>query len=107
MNYVINTYNELLPTNGNITQRENVSIDTSGQFRKFKTYEEVNRNFIGLRVYYKNLMYSIVTQSPKLEAYNLIASIGGIWSLCLGISLISIIEMIEIVLEIIFILIWN
>jgi hypothetical protein len=107
MNYVINTYNEHVPTSGYITQKENVSIDTNGQFRKFKTYEEVNRNFIGLRVYYKNLMYSIITQSPRIEAYNLIASIGGIWSLCLGISFISIIEMIEIFLEIILILIWN
>ena len=107
MNYAINTYNEHMPTSGNITQKENVSIDTTGQFRKFKTYEEVNRNFIGLRVYYKNLMYSIITQTPKIAPYNLIANIGGIWSLYLGISFISIIEMIEIVLEIIFILIWN
>ena len=107
MNYAINTYNEQVPTNGQIAQKDNTTNDTGGQFRKFKTYEEVNRNFLGVRVYYKSLKYTIMTQSPKIEVYNFVANIGGIWSLCLGISFLSLIEIVEIILEIVYISILN
>jgi hypothetical protein len=96
MNYVINTYNEQIPINGNISETA-----SDYQFtQRFRTYEEANKHFIGLRVYYKNLKYTIISESPKMEVYNLVSNIGGNWSLFLGISFLSIIELVEIIIEI-------
>jgi len=103
MNYVLNNYNEQLPPNGNISQKVKSNV---GLFN-FSTYEEVNKHFIVLYIYYKNLNYKFISQKPKTEMFNFISNIGGILGVFLGISFLSFIEIIEIIYEIIIILLFN
>ena len=72
--------------------------------KHFKTYENISKNFFALNVFYEDLKYTLITQHPKMQLFGLISSIGGIFSLFLGMSLLSFIEIFEIFLETIFIL---
>jgi len=103
MNYIINTYNEQLPVTGNISLRAKSDV---GLFN-FSTYEEVNKHFIVLYIYYKNLNYKFISQNPKTEMFNFISNIGGLLGVFLGISFLSFIEIFEITYEIINILLLN
>jgi len=100
-NYIINTYNEQLPVTGNISLRAKSDV---GLFN-FSTYEEVNKHFIVLYIYYKNLNYKFISQNPKTEMFNFISNIGGLLGVFLGVSFLSFIEIFEIIYEIIIILI--
>lgn len=104
MSYQIENIVEQMPVSGNIS----VAIkDYFKYLNKFKTYEEANRNFIGLRVYYKDLKYTLISQEPKTEMFDFISKIGGIFGLFLGISFLSFVEFFEIFFVIIQILLKN
>jgi hypothetical protein len=100
MNYIINSYNEQFPSTGNI------SLKTKSDYslHNFSTYEEVNKHFIVLYIYYKNLNYKFISQNPKTEMFNFISNIGGLLGVFLGISFLSFIEIFETFFEIMFIL---
>jgi hypothetical protein len=51
-------------------------------------------------VYYEDLKYTLISQSPKTDTLSLISNIGGILGLLLGISFLSFIEILEIIIEI-------
>jgi dimeric dUTPase (all-alpha-NTP-PPase superfamily) len=101
MNYLINSYFELLPDSGNIS----LNPKSDYGLHNFSTYEEVNKHFIVLYIYYKNLNYKFISQNPKTEMFNFISNIGGLLGVFLGISFLSFIEIFEIIYEIIIILI--
>lgn len=72
---------------------------------RFRSYDQVNKHFIGIRVYYRQLKYTIISQTPKLDLFSLVSQIGDNFGLFWGISFLSFVELIEIFFEIIFILI--
>jgi len=100
ISYQISSHFEPLPTSGRISQKRKKEYGLG----RFETYEEVNKNYICLFVYYKELKYTLISQEPKTVTFNLVSSVGGILGLFLGISFISFIELFEIFLEVIFIL---
>jgi len=69
------------------------------QFRNKKE----NREF-QLRIFYKSLKYTSLTQYPKMVDFDLISNIGGILGLFIGCSFASFFEVFEIVIEVIFII---
>jgi hypothetical protein len=95
-NYIINTYNEQLPDFGNISLKAKSDIG----LHNFSTYEEVNKHFIVLYIYYKNLNCKLISQKPKTEMFNFISNIGGLLGVFLGISFLSFIEIFETFFEI-------
>jgi len=99
--YIINSYNELFPVAGNISAISKADIG----LYNFSTYEEVNKHFIVLYIYYNKLSYKFVSQNPKTEMFNFISNIGGLLGVFLGVSFLSFIEIFEIIYEIIIILI--
>ena len=54
-------------------------------------------------VYYDELEYTLIRQQPKIEPFGLISNIGWTLGLFIGFSFISILELIEIVAELVFI----
>jgi hypothetical protein len=52
---------------------------------KFNSYENISKTFFGINVYYEELKYTLITQHPKMQLFGLISSIGGVFSLFLGI----------------------
>jgi len=103
ISYSISTYLETMPANGNLTTKRK----TEYGLERFDTYEQINRNFAYIAVYYNHLKYTLVTQDPKTETFNFISYIGGILGLFLGISFLSFIEIFEMVLEVVFIIFRN
>ena len=62
------------------------------------------KNGLILNVYFPQLKYTEVTETPKVGVISLISNIGGTLGLFLGISLLSFVEIVEIFFEIVFIL---
>ena len=76
---------------------------TSG-FSQYKlTYDEVRQKFIALNVYYSDLSYVKISETPKTSFFDLLSNLGGTLGLYIGISFLSLVELVEIFLEIFFI----
>jgi len=97
MSYEVNNYLELMPDNGSISNATKLDLKYLNQF---ETYEQVNKHLVAVRVYYKNLKYTLISEEPKAELFNFISNIGGILGLFIGISFLSLIEIFEIIIEI-------
>ena len=66
--------------------------------------------FYGIRkpeiyVYYDDLKYTLITQQPKTLLVDLVPNIGGILGLFVGTSFLSFVEIIELIIELIYILV--
>ncbi len=60
-----------------------------------------NSNFLAVNIYYKDLTYSIIREEPKTGIFDLISNIGGLLGLFVGMSLLSLGEILEILFEMI------
>ena len=95
--YQINTYTRLIDA-GKIS---NISNDSSFGYKSLKTYENVSKRFYSINVYYEDLKYTLISQKPKIELFGLVSNIGGLFSLFLGFSLGSFLELFEVLIELI------
>ena len=64
----------------------------------------VEKSFVRINIFYDSLSYTLTTESPEMNFISLLASIGGNLGLFLGVSVFSICELIEMIIEIFFIL---
>ncbi len=97
ISYVITGYNEPVPVvSGNIST---LTRNSYTSLNRFDTYDEVNKHFIVFYVYYKELQYTLISQVPKTETFSFVSNIGGILGLYLGISFLSLVEILEILFE--------
>jgi hypothetical protein len=71
------------------------------------TYDDLLKNMIAFNVYYNDLKYTKISQIPKTLLVDLISNMGGILGLFIGISFLSFGELIEMLLEVLFILFDN
>lgn len=76
-NLNINTYSEDFKVSGKISSKSKHIYRLSN----FSTYEEVKKQYIGIYVYYSELKYTIVTQQPKTETFNLVSNLSIIYSI--------------------------
>jgi len=65
------------------------------------------KSFVVFEIFYKSLSYDTFTESPQTNLVWLFASIGGYLSLFLGISVFSVFEPIQVLIEILFIKLSN
>ena len=68
------------------------------------TYEDLRNSMIAFNVFYKSLQYTSITEIPKTQRIDLVANIGGLLGLFIGVSFLSFGELIEIFFEVIFVL---
>jgi hypothetical protein len=61
------------------------------------TDEQIAKSFVSLDVYYNSLTYTQIVEVPVYTTLNLISSIGGTLGLFLGMSVLSFIEIIEVI----------
>jgi hypothetical protein len=100
INYLINAYSYQLPVSGNVSKISKSNYYTT----EFNTHEEIKKRFFGIRVYYNDLKYTLISEEPKTKTFNFVSNIGGILGVFLGISFLSFIEIFQIFFEILFIL---
>lgn len=84
-------YSQQLPTSG--------KVNSSEFYSKYQEYNQIQKNFISISVYYVDLKYTHIKQFPKIEIFGLLSNIGGTFGLFLGASLISFIELIVYVIR--------
>ena len=88
------------------------SINYKIQMNSFKssdTFLKTNTNYslemkddlVFISIYYAKKSYDLITQIPKMQAFDLVSSVGGTLSLFVGVSFLTFVELIEIVMEII------
>jgi hypothetical protein len=94
--YSLSTYTLDYPNTGNISERDITKHFSS----KFETYEEVQRSFYSFIIYYKDLKYTIIKEEPNMVLADLISNIGGLLGIFVGYSLISFLEIIELLIAI-------
>lgn len=75
--------------------------------QEIESYEQIKRNYLRINANYNGLKYTVISQIAKTELFSCISSIGGIFSLFFGISLISFIEIFEIIFEVLVLFISN
>jgi hypothetical protein len=61
-------------------------------------------SIVDLYIFYESLSYKFTNESPQIDWISLVASIGGTLGLFLGVSVFSICEMLEVVVEIFYLL---
>jgi len=71
------------------------------------SYEEYRKYFFKLNIFYDTMDYTYVTISPKTTFFGLLANLGGSIGALLGFTLFTFFEALEIVLSIIYILIFK
>ena len=69
-----------------------------------RTDAELNEKIIWLGINYEDLSYTQISQIPKTTLPDLISNIGGILGVFLGLSLLSFVEILEFLLEVLLIL---
>ena len=95
INYQVLTSTLDFPTSGNISSK-----DQTGYFdSKFANYEEVKKRFYSLVIFYEDLKYTLITESPNIELVDLVSNVGGILGVFLGISFLSFIEIVELIIQ--------
>ena len=72
---------------------------------KSVTYEELKKSTLAINVYYDDLKYTVIEESPSTDLITLIAGMGGTLGLFIGVSFLSFVEIFEILIKILFIFI--
>jgi hypothetical protein len=70
-------------------------------------YEMLKKSLYRIYIYYPSMGYISLTEYPKTSVIDLLSSIGGTLGLYIGISFLSLIECVEILLEVVFISIFD
>ena len=82
---------------GHLQKNSNLSSDFIG---KPVNAQQAGDSIVSMDIYYDSLSYTLSTESAKLDIVSLLASIGGNMGLFMGISMLSVCELVEILIEI-------
>ena len=61
--------------------------------------ENLKKKVIAFDIFYSQLEYTIISEVANLNPLTLIANIGGVLGLCLGMSFLSFVEIFELLIE--------
>ena len=76
-------------------------------FPQITSYDLFKKSAVSLNVYYSMLAYTQLTEIKKTEVIDLFSNIGGTLGLYIGISFLSLIELVEIVFEVLLVLFYK
>ncbi|CAF0748556.1 unnamed protein product [Brachionus calyciflorus] len=80
-----------------ILNNSTISLDYFFEFLNSSDYLVLQQTILMVNIYYDNMYYTVVTDFPEITIDLLIAYIGGNFGLFVGISLLSLVEFIEII----------
>lgn len=90
--------------NENISSKKKVSDTKFSAQDEEETYQIYKNQYLEVNIYFDDYKYVSISETRKTSEIDLISSIGGTLGLFIGISLLSIIEVVELIAEIILIL---
>jgi len=91
--YSISTYTLEYPISGIISLEDKQKFDSN-----FNNYDDVQKSFYSLIIYYKDLKYTLLKDEPSMILADLISNIGGLLGVFIGYSFVSFIEFFEILI---------
>ena len=92
-NYPSNQYYEYLKNNSVILKHFKNNLTSI-------TYDKLKSRILALNIYYDQLSYTKISEYPHTEIVELISNIGYIFSLFLGLSLLSFCELFQLIVNI-------
>ena len=87
---------EQLPCSGNISNKNK----NFAYKNVFENYEQVQKRFVSVKIYFNEMKYTFISQKPKTEVVDLVSNMGGTMGLFLGVSFLSFVEIFELIVEI-------
>ncbi|XP_078381087.1 acid-sensing ion channel 1-like [Oculina patagonica] len=66
-----------------------------------QTQEYMSQNMLELRVYFQELNYQVIQETPAYDSESLLGEIGGQVGLCVGASLLTVVEFFDVIFSII------
>ncbi|RNA01929.1 amiloride-sensitive sodium channel subunit gamma [Brachionus plicatilis] len=69
------------------------------QARNFSSYEMVKKSVVAVNVYHDDISLTLVQETPAMNINQLISNIGGILGICVGMSILSFVEIFDILLK--------
>jgi hypothetical protein len=67
------------------------------------SYTDISQSFLSFSVYYDSLIYTEVDDEVAFDFGHLLSSVGGTMGLFLGISILSLLEIVELIYEFIYV----
>ena len=64
--------------------------------------DTARESIVQLNLFYNSLSYTVLSESPKMDLISLLAAIGGHMGLFLGISVLSLFELVEVLIEMVY-----
>ena len=62
----------------------------------------MRRRMLELNIYPQSLEHYSLTQQPRYNAFDIFSNVGGLMGLCLGVSLISVLELCDFICSCLF-----
>ncbi len=87
--------------NGNYMQRISTNLNLASDFvSRTLDSQTVAESIVDVNTFYESLSYTFTTESPQMDAVVLFGAIGGNLGLFLGVSVFSVCEVFEVLIEI-------
>lgn len=83
------------PFYSKILQQTNIRAD-----RNFDSFEDIKATVLAVNIYFDEIAYAIIEEVPTKSAATLFADIGGIFGLCVGASMLIVMEVLELIFRI-------
>lgn len=100
LTYELSSFSTKYHTGGYLTQVQNESLVRSKYPNM--TMDELKDNIVKFRVFYPELEYEVISQNQQYTLSDTISNLGGSMGLLLGASLISLLEIVELSLNVFF-----
>lgn len=91
---------KILKLNEYLRNATTTTNNTNSQDLPRLSYEQIKSNMLAISVYYAELSYEQYDELEKIDLTDLVSSIGGTLGLFLGMSFLSFVEIIDIILQI-------
>lgn len=80
--------------------QQNSFILTDKYLQFYNLSNDCKDNCVDIAIYYPTKQYTLITQSQKMQLFDLVSSVGGIMGLFIGFSFLTLIEIIDIIFKI-------
>ena len=73
------------------------------KYPNITTHEELKKNVARIQIFFDGMKETVIEESVKTEMSDLISNLGGLLGLFLGLSFLSLIEFVEVFLQVVFV----
>ncbi|XP_078360082.1 acid-sensing ion channel 3-like [Oculina patagonica] len=84
--------------NSFLNKTENGPSSMYEDFKNMSNLEQkeyIDENIVSLDIYFQDLSYNAIEQTPVFESWNLFATLGGYFGLFLGMSILTVLEFVD------------